>query len=194
MEAKIQIQNLTDDPVVYIDNDGGVERRIIFNPQQTMALPKEMVERMQYDLGGASLLKDYLSVKDEEVRAAIGVPEDQIEYDYTKDDVVRLLTDNNVDAIADALDFAPAAIVDMLAAEAVALPTNNREVMALIKEKTGKDIEAMIRNKEMYETATVSNEEEPKQKSGRRVPVKKAEQPAGRRIKTANGQEVVIPD
>lgn len=78
---KILVQNLTDNDVIYIDDNGGINRRIVFHSQQTMPFEKDMIERMRYDRGGSVLLKDFLSVKDEDVRAEIGIPADQIEYD-----------------------------------------------------------------------------------------------------------------
>ena len=63
--------------------------------------------------------------------------------------------------------------------------------MSIIKEKTGTDIESMIRNKEAFEAQNGAVEEKPKSK--RRVQVNKEEKPAGRRVTTANGQELVLP-
>lgn len=186
MNDKVLVQNLADHSIVYLDNDGGVERRININPQQQIELPRDMIERMQYDQGGSVLLRDYLSVKDEDIRQAIGVPSDQIEYDFTRDDVLDLLKNNKVDSIADALDFGPQAIVDMIVDEAVSLPVNNREVIALIAEKTGKNIETMIKLKEELETDV---EEEDTPKIGRRVQV--AESAPTRRV--SSGKDIVIP-
>lgn len=195
MNDKVMVQNLTNDKVVYIDNDGGVERRILFNPQEEKPISRAMVERMRYDIGGSVLLRDYLSVKDDDIRVDIGVPSDQIEYDYTEQDVINLFNDNNVDAIADALDFGPQAIKDMIADKAVSLPTDNRNIMTLISAKTGKNIEAMIRNAEIYAKANPKEDKSDNTPSGRRVQVnKKTDEPAGRRVQNVNGQDLVIPE
>lgn len=187
MNDKVLVQNLADHDVVYLDNDGGVERRIIIKPQQQIELPREMVERMQYDQGGYVLLRDYLSVKDDDIKRAIGVPDDQIEYNFTRDDVLDLLKNNKVDSIADALDFGPQAIVDMIVDEAVNLPVNNREITALITEKTGKNVETMIKLKE--ELAADVEEQDTEPKTGRRVQV--AESAPTRRV--SSGKDIVIP-
>lgn len=159
---KIMVQNLTDGDVIYIDNDGGVSRRIVFKAEQKMPISVDLLDRMTYDTGGSVLLRDYLSVKDQTFREEFGIPEDQVEYDYELKDVIQLLKDNNIDAIADALDFGPLAIKDMIAKEAVELPINNRDLMILISDKTGKNIENMIKNKELInkmnnDTAANSN-------------------------------------
>lgn len=186
----VMVQNLTNMPITYIDNDGGVERRIIFRGQELVSVPRDMIERMRYDIGGSNLVKEYLSVKDEDIRAEIGIPEDQIEYDYTKDDVISLLRDAKYDEIADALDFGPLGVVEMIVEEAVALPLTNRNIMKLIEEKTHKNIENMIRN---VEALKQGQDVEPKQKSARRVQPK-TETTSGRRVSTQNGQELVIPE
>lgn len=187
----ILVQNLTNDDVIYIDNDGGVERRIIFKPQQTQELPEDMIERMSYDIGGSRLLTDYLSVKDDEIRQRIGVPADQIEYDYTKEEVIANLKSNDLNVILDMLDFAPEGIIEMMVTEAVNLPITNRDVMKAISEKTGKNIEMMINNKEQYEKETKSDETQP-EKSRRRVQNTQETQGNVRRL--SNGTEIVVPD
>lgn len=188
MENTVMVQNLTSNKVIYIDNDGGVTRRIQFAPQQKMELPRTMVDRMSYDQGGSTLLRNFLSVKDDEVRKNIGIPEDQVEYDYTEADVIKCLKENEIDVIADALDFGPLGIKELIAEQAVALPIENRTMMALITEKTGRDIEVMIKNREQFE-AGQEREEAPKSK--RRVQHKKSEPTSSRRkaVKTEGKAE-----
>lgn len=194
-DDKVLVQNLTNDDITYIDNDGGVERRIIFRGQQSQWLPREMVERMTYDHGGSVLIKHYLSVKDDGIREEIGVPEDQIEYDYTQEDIVEMLQTNYQDKIADALDFGPEGIVEMIVDQAVALPITDTSTMELISNKTNKNIAAMIKNKTDLESAT-ETEKSTAKTGGRRVqttPSEKKEE--GRRIgTTASGKKLVIPE
>lgn len=178
--TKIAVQNLTNNDVVYIDDNGGVARRMVFHAQQTILVEKEVIERMQYDTGGAVLLKDFLSVKDEDMRADIGIPEDQIEYNWTKEDVKNLLTSGEEDALRDALDFAPQGIIDMIIDMAVAMPLNDRNKVEIIAEATGRNIEMMINNKLQYEKASDKAPEKntqrrstPKAQPGRRVPSQK---------------------
>lgn len=173
MSEYVMVQNISDNDVIYIDDNGGVSRRIVFRSQQTLPLDRDTINRMRYDTGGSRLIKDYLSVKDDQIRNEIGVPEDQVEYDYTEDDVLELLRNNDYDGIADALDFGPLAIKEMIANKAVELPISNRNIMVLITEKTGKDVETMIRNKEEFEKANNTAKDEkqeaaPKVTSARR--------------------------
>ena len=178
--TKIAVQNLTDNDVVYIDDNGGIARRMVFHAQQTIQVEKEVIERMQYDTGGSILLKDFLSVKDEDMRADIGIPEDQIEYNWTKEDVKNLLTSGEEDALRDALDFAPQGIIDMIIDMAVDMPLNDRNKVEIIAEATGRNIEMMINNKLQYEKASDKAPEKNTQRRstqkaqpGRRVPSQK---------------------
>lgn len=176
-EDKVMVRNLTNNDVVYIDNNGGVSSRIVFHGQQEMPISKDLLDRMRYDIGGSTLVRDYLSVKDEAFREEIGVPEDQIEYDYKQEDVIKLLKDNNIDAIADALDFGPLGIKEMIVDEAVMLPINNRDLMVLIYEKTGRNIELMIKNQEeLMKAKAEADEPEKAINSKRRVAVKSKEE------------------
>lgn len=178
--TKIAVQNLTNNDVVYIDDNGGIIRRMVFHAQQTLPVEKEVIERMQYDTGGAILLKDFLSVKDEDMRSSIGVPADQIEYNWTKKDVKELLTSGEEDALRDALDFAPQGIVDMIIDMAVDMPLNDRNKVEIISEASGRNIEMMINNKLQYEKASEKAPEKTTQRRttakaqpGRRVPSQK---------------------
>lgn len=176
-EDKVMVRNLTNNDVVYIDNNGGISSRIVFHGQQEMPISKDLLDRMRYDIGGSTLVRDYLSVKDEAFREEIGVPEDQIEYDYKQEDVIKLLKDNNIDAIADALDFGPLGIKEMIVDEAVMLPINNRDLMVLIYEKTGRNVELMIKNQEELTKARAeAGELEKSVNSKRRVAVKSKEE------------------
>ena len=176
-EDKVMVRNLTNNDVVYIDNNGGISSRIVFHGQQEMPISKDLLDRMRYDIGGSTLVRNYLSVKDEAFREEIGVPEDQIEYDYKQEDVIKLLKDNNIDAIADALDFGPLGIKEMIVDEAVMLPINNRDLMVLIYEKTGRNVELMIKNQEELTKARAeAGELEKSVNSKRRVAVKSKEE------------------
>ena len=177
---QIAVQNLTDNDVIYIDNDGGINRRIIFRGGQTIMLPKDMLERMRYDRGGERLITDYLSVKDDTIREEVGIPADQIEYDWEVKDVDDCLTNGSIDALKDALEFAPQAIRDLIIVRAVALPINDRQKAEVISEMTGRNIEAMITNKEAVEKQNGENGDT--KSAGRRVANKP--KTSGRRVKT----------
>lgn len=184
MSEQVVVQNLTNDEAVYIDNDGGIARRIVFHPQQSISLPRDLIERMEYDRGGSYMLKEILSVKDESIRENIGVPADQIEYDWTVSDVDKCLNEGTLDELRDALDFAPQAIRDLIVVRAVALPINNRDKAAVISDMTGKNLENMIANKKALEENSGTVEAP---KSGRRV--QKKTENTGRRVQVAESAE-----
>lgn len=182
-EEKIVVQNLTNNNITYIDDNGGLKRRFVFRAQQSIPMDKDVINRMSYDTGGARLLKEFLSVKNEEVRESIGVPNDQIEYDWTSKDVIELLTNGEEDALKDALDFAPQGIIDMIVDEAVEMPLSDRNKIEIITEMTGRNVENMISNKLNYEKAMSATSEKTAEKPSKRRTAKKAE--PGRRVQSA---------
>lgn len=182
-EEKIVVQNLTNNNITYIDDNGGLKRRFVFRAQQSIPMDKDIIDRMSYDTGGARLLKEFLSVKNEEVRESIGIPGDQIEYDWTSKDVIELLKNGEEDALKDALDFAPQGIIDMIVDEAVALPLSDRNKVEIITEMTGCNVESMISNKLNYEKAMNATSEKIVEKPSKRRIAKKAE--PGHRVQSA---------
>lgn len=56
--------------------------------------------------GGPQLIFDNLQIKDNDVRAALNLPTDP-EYDYSVEDIKKLIEDGTKEEILDALDFGP---------------------------------------------------------------------------------------
>ena len=191
-EDRVLVRNLTNYDVIYVDNNGGVQSRVVFKAQQQQPLNREMVERMRYDTGGSYLIKHYLSVQDEEIRQEIGISSEDVEYDYTEEDVLTLLENDDVPGILDALDFGPEGIKDLIVEKAVSLPIKNQDTIKAISEKTGQNIQNKINLIEQLSKETTSQESEASKKaegaaSGRRKPVSTNK-------KIINGKEVVIPE
>lgn len=173
---KVQVQNLADHQVGFSDNNAGLVRRIVFPPQATMELDVDILERLNYTYGGKVLLRDFLSIKDKDLALKFGVDEETFEneYNWTQDDVDNVLTNEPLERLLDALDFGPDGIIDLIVSRATALPINDISKMRAIEEKTGKQIELMIKNKDQFEKATETGEETQKI-SQRRVAPKTSE-------------------
>lgn len=167
---KVQVQNLADHEVGFIDNNAGVSRRIVFAPQAILDIEVDMLERLNFTYGGKVLLRDFLSIKDKDLAMKFGVDEDTFEneYNWTTEDVDNVLQNEPLERLLDALDFGPEGILDLIVSRAVALPINDISKMKAISDKTGKQIELMIKNKQQYEDST-STGEEVKTTSRRRV-------------------------
>lgn len=176
-EALIEVQNLTGHTVVYKSYDG---RRRSFAGQQTMRIPAIELRQLAYTKGGITLIKDFLSVKNNELAMELGVEDLDHEYNWKESDVVNLLKNGSVDRLRDALDFAPAGIVELIIDKTVemALPDTNKR--KAIFEMTGRNVDAMIKHVE--ESKTTSETTESKTKTRRVSDEKTDEAPKGRRV------------
>lgn len=167
---KVQVQNLADHEVGFTDNNAGISRRIVFSPQAILEIEVDMLERLNFTYGGKVLLRDFLSIKDKDLAMKFGVDEDTFEneYNWTTENVDNVLQNEPLERLLDALDFGPEGILDLIVSRAVALPINDISKMKAISDKTGKQIELMIKNKQQYEDS-ISTGEEVKTTSRRRV-------------------------
>lgn len=66
--------------------------------------------------GGAKLIHENLQIKDNEVRKALDLPTDP-EFDYTVEDVRRIMVNGSKEEILDALDFGPVYIAQWMKSE-----------------------------------------------------------------------------
>lgn len=136
---KIQVQNLTAHRVGFSDED--THRRFIFQGYEKKTIPAEILRRLNYSRGGAVLLREYLSVKNDELAREFGVDvEDIVEYNWTAEDVDRVLTTGTVDELLDALDFGPEGIKDLILERGRAIGVTDVNKVKAIKEKTGCDL------------------------------------------------------
>lgn len=174
----VQVQNLVDHTVVFKDED--THRRIVFNAHEPKKLNAGVLRRLYYSHGGEVLLRNYLSVKNADLAKEFGVSEDTIEYNWTQEDVDKVLTTGSLDELKDALDFGPDGIKDLIIDRAIALKIDNVSKRQAIKEKTGSDITTMIDLKDKVE-ATNAETTTPKVAT-RRAAKKNEDTPTGRRV------------
>lgn len=140
----VPVRNLVNHKVVYTIPDQN--RRIVFEPFQERKISAGELRALHYTAGGETLLHEYLCVMNKDLREEFNIPSDQIEYDWTLNDIKYILLDNkaSIEALQDALDFAPEGIREMIIDYAVTLKipdTNRRKV---ISQMTGIDINKQI--------------------------------------------------
>jgi hypothetical protein len=99
------------------------------------------------------------------------------EYHMTDRDVANLIKTGSLDAFLDALDFAPAGVIDLIKKLSVDIPLMDMNKRKALKEKTGFDVDAALRHIEEDKDDTSNSIL--KQTGERRV--KTEEVPAGRR-------------
>lgn len=149
-DKKISVVNRAGNgTVIYRIPDMGNLRRE-FQDGEEKILTFEELKKLSYIPGGDVLLKEYLTVNDEEALKELGYyPEP--EYFYTRDDIVKLMETGSLDEFLDCLDFAPAGVKDSIKTIAVELPLNDVAKRQAIEEKLGFNVDNAIKNKILAE-------------------------------------------
>lgn len=174
----VPVRNLVDHKVVYVIPE--LNRRVVFEPFQEKKVPAGELRALNYTTGGEILIHHYLSVKSNDLREEFNIAPDMVEYDWTIDDVRRVLTDLNspIEALEDALDFGPDGIRELLVDCAVKwkIPDANRR--KVISKMTGVNIDKMIEFAEITDQTVgeapvrnrrLSKNEDSVPKTGRRI-------------------------
>lgn len=147
----IPVRNMVNHRVVYTIPEE--HRRVVFEPFQERKIPASELRALNYTVGGSILLKNYLCIKSNDMRTEFNIPSDQIEYDWTRQDIQHVLLDNNspIEQLEDALDFAPQGIREMIVDYAVEwkIPDSNRR--KVISKMMNVNIDEMIKFAELTE-------------------------------------------
>lgn len=147
----ITVRNLVDHKVVYTLPE--INRRVVFEPFEEKKIPAGELRSLNYKTGGTILIHNYLCILNDEMREEFNIPKDLVEYDWTIADIHRVLEDLNtpIEALEDALDFAPEGIRELIIDSAVKwkIPDSNRR--KVISRMTGVNIDKMIEFAELTE-------------------------------------------
>lgn len=115
-----------------------------YEPGETKRIKYEELEGLSFIPGGMELIRDYLLIRDEEVRNDI-MGEVEPEYNMTEQQVRDLITSGSMDEWLDALDFAPEGVIDLIKNLSVAIPLSDTNKMKAFLDKKGVNLERMIR-------------------------------------------------
>jgi hypothetical protein len=141
-ETLVSVRNLVDHHVIYKLPEENVRRD--FNAFEVKKISAGELRKVNYTVGGHVLLTGYLCVENASLAQEFGVDTDVVEYNWTKEDVDRVLTEGDLDELLDALDFAPDGIVDLIKDRAVELKINDYSKRKAISDKLGVDVSGMI--------------------------------------------------
>ena len=178
------VKNRSACEVVYTIPEDGIRRP--FAPGETKRISLEELQKLGYQAGGREIMTNFLQIQEEEATEQLGIHR-EIEYDMSEQQIIELLKTGSLDALLDALDFAPTGVIDLIKTFAVQMPLNDMAKCDAIKEKTGFDVMAAIKNNIADKTV----EEKPEATAERRVkPAEKAETPTRR---TTTQYKVVTP-
>lgn len=179
----VQVQNLSSGSVVYSIPEDHVRR--VFSSGETKNVTANELRKLYFQPGGASLIHDFLSVKDKDLALELGVSEDSFDHEYgwTVQDVQDVLLNGSLDTLHDALDFAPEGIVDLIVDKAIELRIPDVNKRELIQSVTGKNINSMIATQIALEEA-LGVDDADKQPKQRRVNNQPTAEPVqgGRRV------------
>lgn len=166
-EAKIKIRNLCDHIVAYAITDGA---RRELSPNQTITVTAGELRQLNSEYGGSVLLRNFIQIENDTLADEFGVNvRENPEYTWSKEDVDRVLLEEPIEVLEDALDFAPIGIIDLIVSRAVATELPDNRKREVIQESTGKNISRMIEHSK--EIATSAANQSSRAKRQRRVPV-----------------------
>lgn len=179
-DTMFNVKNRSAGTVVYRIPEDGIRRS--FAPGEVKRIKFSELEKLTYRQGGRRLMADYLQI-DEEVTKEFNIPTEQ-EYWMNEAQVKDLLMTGSLDALLDALDFAPDGVKDLIKQFAVNIPLTDLEKMAAIKNKTGFDVGAALRHIEEERVAAKEDKQENTNTEAKQRRVQPEEKPAGRRTTT----------
>lgn len=169
------VQNRSASMVCYTVPELNIRRE--FQPNEIKRIKFDELDQLINQPGGALLIQDYLMIDKPEVTQELSI-ETEPEYYMSKDDIKNLILSGSLDQFLDCLDFAPEGVIEIIKEMAISLPMNDVEKRIALKNKTGFDVDAAIKNK-MAEIADEGAAAEP-EAPHRRAPVKEAEGPVRR--------------
>ena len=143
---KVKIVNRAGNGVVSytIPDMGNLQR--VFQDGEEKVITFEEIRKLSYVPGGMVLLNEYLVIKDKEVLEELNMAPEQ-EYYYTKEDIIRLMTEGSLDEFLDCLDFAPEGVLETIKTLSVELPLNDVAKRKAILNKMDFNVDNAVRNK-----------------------------------------------
>ena len=145
----VVVQNRGQGRVGYnIPDLGNLQRD--FQPNETKEITYEELFKLSQVPGGMYIIENYLIIKDEEVINSL-LGEVEPEYNYTDEDVKKIMIEGTLDEFEDCLNFAPTGVIELIKTLAVSLPLNDINKRELILKKTGFSVTNAIKNIEEEE-------------------------------------------
>lgn len=154
-----KVKNRSSNRVMYSVPDLGVFRDFV--PGEVKQISHEELEKLSYRPGGVTLISSYLQIDDLEAASEFNAGRPvELEYNFDENDVADLLRNGSLDSLLDALDFAPAGVVELIKTLAVSLPLADNNKLSAIKAKTGFDAAAAIRHLEEERQAALEEKKD----------------------------------
>lgn len=162
--------------VTYKIPEDGIRRS--FAPGEVKRISDTELEKLTYQPGGMIILSQFLQIQDEVALQQLNIHTEP-EYYMSEADVAKLIQSGSLDAFLDALDFAPVGVIDLIKKMSLDIPLMDLAKRKALKDKTGLDVDAALRNREAEKEDENAGNTILKQTGERRV--KAEEAPAARR-------------
>lgn len=174
--TKVKVKARSFGYVGYSIPEDGINRMFTYGETKEITLGE--LKKLQYIDGGQEILQDFLIVQDEEALKELNMNVEP-EYFYTEEEVKAILqgtTEESVNQLEDALNFAPEGTIDLIKSLAVSLEIPDNRKRKMISEKTGVNIDGAINLNHMYDDIAEDAAEDKKaQRKASPVQIKKAE-------------------
>ena len=125
-----------------------------------MTISKEELKALNYTHGGRIIIEKYLMF-DEDFARSLGLDVEP-EYNYTIEDVKKLLTSGTLEQLEDCLEFAPEGVLDLVKKEAISMRLDSHQKRELISKKLGINLDSMIKNDIIIKSAEQNTNNENK--------------------------------
>ena len=116
-----------------------------FQPGESREIDYDELVQLAFQPGGRKLMEDYLQIQNADAVKELDLKV-ELEYNMSEKDVIDLLLNGSLDAFLDALDFGPAAVIDLIKTLSVQLPLESTSKKKALKERTGFDVDKAIAN------------------------------------------------
>lgn len=138
---KIEVINRTGGTVAYTIDELHLKRRFLQNESKQIEMGE--LRKLSWTPGGKVLLEQCLVIKnDDAIKELLGSVEP--EYNYTEAEVKNLLINGSLDELKDAIDFAPAGVIDLIKKISVDVKLNDMDKRNAILEMTNFDVTKAI--------------------------------------------------
>ena len=137
------VKNRSASRIVYRIPELGIRRE--FSPTETKRISFEELEKLSYQPGGLAMMTNFLQIQDAPAVNQLRIRTEP-EYHMSEQQIVELIKTGSLDAFLDCLDFAPVGVMDLVKKYAVSVPLADYEKRKALKEKTGFDVDAALKN------------------------------------------------
>lgn len=152
------VTNRSASRVFYAVPELGIKSRQ-YEPGETKRISYAELEGLGFIPGGMELIRDYLLIRDDEVRNDL-VGNVEPEYNMTEKEVRDLIVSGSMDEWLDALDFAPEGVIDLIKKLSVDIPLTDTNKMKTFQEKKGINLARMIQARQEEQAEEEANKPE----------------------------------